>query len=416
MEMKIKCFRFLEAITMATVMTVFSSCASTKATGGQASPDARATVSQSSATASPVEFAANSPAPEVSAKLKVGLFLDEGCRGNGALQWVMLLAHSPQVELTLLDGKAIRDGKLNGLKLLVCPGGGGAKQIGAMKPAGYALVKKFVEEGGSYLGICAGSYNAMNREGRFGFLPYDYIQGAHGKLADLAIDFNEQGAAMLGIEPGRHIARYNGGNVMTPTEPTGKGEAQVLAVFKSSTGNHDKVAYNFIDTPAAVFGKYGKGKVAVTSFHPESYESTHCIALGCVYALSGIKPVPVYPQKSSRPLRVGFLSLACVGPRAANELLELDGNPALDVDIFSLHEINEGRMRHYDVVIMPDGDGNSYKNMFEKTFYKGQFDKYLEQRGRIVASGNGAQYLPKNANVKALPVGESFVKHVLNAD
>ena len=384
------CSRFWEALLMMTAMAMFSSCASTKI-------------------ASKVE----SPAPDAAPKVNVGLFLDDGCRGNGALQWVMLLAHSPQLNLTLLDGQDIRDGKLDGLQLLVCPGGGGAKQIAAMKPKGYALVKKFVEDGGSYLGICAGSYNAMNRDGRFGFLPYDYIQGAHGKLADLAIDFNEQAAAMLGITPGRHIARYNGGNVMTPTEPTGKGDSQVLAVFKSSAGNHDKVAYNFIDTPAAVFGQYGKGKVIVTSFHPESYESTHCIALGCIYALSGVKPTPVYPKKNSRPLHVGFLSLACVGPRAANELLELDSNPALDVDIFSLHEINEGRMRHYDVIIMPDGDGTSYKNMFDKEFYKGQFDNYLEQGGRIVASGNGAEYLPEHKSVKAIPVGESFVKYAL---
>ena len=341
-------------------------------------------------------------------KVKVGLYLDEGCRGNGPWQWARLMAYSPQLELTLLNGQDIRDGKLEGLQMLLCPGGGGAKQIAAMKPEGFALVKKFVEEGGAYLGICAGSYNAMNREGRFGFLPYDYIQGVHGKLADLAIDFTEEGAKMLGITPGRHIARYHGGNIMKPTAPTGKGESQVLAVFKSSVSNYDAAPYNFLDTPSVVYGQYGKGKVLISSFHPESYESTHDIALGYIYALTGVKPVPVYPQKNNRPLHVGFLSTGCVGPRPAREMLALDRDADFDVDIFTLHEIDVGNLRHYDVVVMPDGDENSYQNYLGKEFYKKQFVDYLERGGRIVASGNGAKYLPPHKNIQVIPVGEPF--------
>ena len=379
---------FVAEVTLMALMSLFVSCTSTNIVrdGG--------------------------PGIGIAPEVKVGLFLDEGCRGNGPFQWARLLAHSPQVDLALLDGKDIRDGKLEGLDLLLCPGGGGAKQIGAMKPEGFALVKKYVEEGGCYVGICAGSYNAMNREGRFAFLPYDYIQGAHGKLADLAVDFNEGGAKMLGIPPGRHIARYNGGNIMRATEPTGKGDSKVLAVYKSSVSHYDATPYNFLDTPAAVFGQYGKGKVLVTSFHPESYESTHDIALGCIYALTGVKPVPMYPTKTNHPLRVGFFALGCVGPRATKEMLALDRQAALDVDIFSVHEINVGTLRHYDVVVMPDGDEASYKDYLAKEFYKEQFKSFLERGGRIVASGNGAKYLPPHPNIQVLPVGESFVKAV----
>ncbi|MBR4665802.1 MAG: hypothetical protein IKO93_18200, partial [Lentisphaeria bacterium] len=114
----------------------------------------------------PAEEKASAPVP----RLKAALFLDDGCRGNGALMWAQILARSPEVDLILLDGKDIRDGKLKGRRLLVCPGGGAAKQIAAMKPEGVRAVKKFVEDGGAYLGICAGSYNVMNRKGRFGFL------------------------------------------------------------------------------------------------------------------------------------------------------------------------------------------------------------------------------------------------------
>ena len=217
---------------------------------------------------------------------------------------------------------------------------------------------------------------------------------------------------MLGIQPGRHIARYNEGNIMRATEPTGKGESQVLAVYKSSVSHYDAAPYNFLDTPAVVFGHYGNGRVLVTSFHPESYESTPDIALGCIFALTGVKPVPIYPQKTKHPLRVGFFALGCVGPRATKEMLALDKQAALDVDIFTIHEINVGSLRHYDVVVMPDGDEASYKKYLETDFYKEQFKSFLERGGHIVASGNGAKYLPPHANIQVLPVGEPFVKAV----
>ncbi|MBP5639652.1 MAG: hypothetical protein J6X55_09250 [Victivallales bacterium] len=354
----------------------------------------------------------NRQSASIEPKVKIGLFLDDGCRGNGPYQWVRLLANSPQLDLTLLDGQAIRDGKLADLQVLLCPGGGGAKQIAAMKPEGFERVRKFVEDGGSYIGICAGSYNAMNRDGRFAFLPYDYIDNAYGKLADLAFDFNEEGAKLLGLTPRQRVARYNGGNIMRPTKPTGKGDCQIVAVYKSSVSNYNKVAYNFMDTPAAVFGHYGKGKVMVTSFHPESYESTHDIALGCIYAVTGVKPVPVYPRKNKHPLRVGFCSLACVGTRAATELMALDREPDIDVDIFTLHEIDEGRLRHYDVVVMTDGDESSYSKWFGKEFYQRKFLDYLERGGRIVASGNGGKYLPEHRNVQVLSIGEPFAQAV----
>ncbi len=342
--------------------------------------------------------------------LKVGLYLDEGCRGNGPFMWARLLANSPQIELLLLNGKSIRDGRLSEIQLLLCPGGGGARQIKAMQPEGFMNVKRFVEEGGLFLGICAGSYNTMNRAGRFGFLSYDYIQGA-GKLADLEVDFNEDGAKMLGIKPGKRVVRYNGGNIMKATDPIDKGQSQVLSVFNSSVSGYGRESLNFLGTPSVVYGTYGKGKVLASSFHPESYESTHDIALGYIYALSGVRPVPEYPKKNLRPVRVGFLSLACVGPNATYKMLEMDKDPSLDVDVFSLHEINIGSLRHYDVIVMPDGDENSYKNMMAKEFFKKQIADFLERGGRILASGNGGTYLPKHDNIKVLPVDESFVKY-----
>jgi glutamine amidotransferase PdxT len=357
----------------------------------------------------PAEEKASAPVP----RLKAALFLDDGCRGNGALLWARILARSPEVDLVLLNGKDIRAGKLKGRQLLVCPGGGGARQIAAMKPEGFRVVKKFVEDGGAYLGICAGSYNVMNRKGRFGFLPYDYIDNAHGGLADITAEFNGRGAKLFGIQPGRYAFRYHGGNVMRKTPPTGKGEGEVLAVFKSSVSGVGRPACNFIDKPAVVFGSYGKGKALAISFHPESYEATHDVALGAVYALTGVRPVPVLPCKVKHPVRVGFLSLACVGPRAAREMIALDRNPKLDIDIFSTHELRERGLHHYDVLVLPAGEEKSYKKLMANEFNRSRIMEFLDRGGRIVASGNGAKYLPEHQNVKRLRTGADFAPALL---
>ena len=353
-----------------------------------------------------VVTASTKAAEAVKPKIKVGLFLDKGCFGNGPFCWARLLANSPQLELTLLDGKDIQYGKLDDLQLLVCPGGGGSRQIDSMGPAGFDRVRKFVDDGGGYLGVCAGSYNAMNRPNRFAFLPYDYVDDANGRLADLLVEVTDAGSKLLGLKAGRRIVCYDGGNVMRPTEPTGKGDSQILITFKSCVSEHGRAPYNFMDTPAVVFGQYGKGKVVACSFHPELYESTHCIAMGCIHALTGIQPVVQYPKKDIRPLRVGFLSEACVGPKPARELLELDKKSNLDIEIFSTHEINIGRLRHYDMVVMPDGNESSYKDMMDREFNKNQFHDFLECGGRIVAANSVGKYLPQHDNIQILSADE----------
>ena len=56
-------------------------------------------------------------------RLKVGVYADEGASGIGAIEWFRLVNDSPEMELKLLDGGIIRAGGLNGLDLLVMPGG-----------------------------------------------------------------------------------------------------------------------------------------------------------------------------------------------------------------------------------------------------------------------------------------------------
>ena len=72
-------------------------------------------------------LAAAAPAAK---KVKFGLYVDGGASGNGVFHLASLIYHSPQAELVLLSAADIRNGKLNGIDLLVMPGGGSRKQCG----------------------------------------------------------------------------------------------------------------------------------------------------------------------------------------------------------------------------------------------------------------------------------------------
>ena len=55
--------------------------------------------------------------------LKVAVYADNGPSGIGAVEWFRLVHESPEMKLHLVDGAAVRAGALEGLDVLVMPGG-----------------------------------------------------------------------------------------------------------------------------------------------------------------------------------------------------------------------------------------------------------------------------------------------------
>lgn len=342
--------------------------------------------------------------------VKVGFYVDDGSRNCGVLFWARLLAYSPELELTLLEADDIHSGKLNGLDLLIIPGGSSARQCAKLKKTGLEIIRKFVADGGSYFGICAGFHCTLNRPERMRLLPFEYISGAGGNVAVLAVDISERGAKLLGIDRGRYHARYAHGPIARPGKEPGVGWGEVLGVYKGTVSPVGRPGGNFFDAPAIIHGRFGKGKVIATSFHPESNESTWQIGFGCIYAVTKVKPVPLFPKKQYRPVRVAFWAPAIVGKRCIREWLELDRQPDLDVNPVSHEDLNRGILSHSDVLILTDGREEVYKGLMDNRFMKERITNFLNRGGLVLASGSGGKFLPQHKNVKILPVGESFVR------
>ena len=344
-------------------------------------------------------------------KIKAAFYVDEGSRSNGVFYWARLLSCSPGIEMTPVDGRDLREGKLKGFDLLVIPGGSSAKQYRSMGEAGAEAVRKFVKEGGSYVGICAGFHCALNRKERIGLLPFEYQAGAGGAQAVLPVEISPRGGEILGIKPGRYRVRYSLGPISKPGAPWEHGKGEVLGVYKGTVSPSGRPGGNFFDAPAVIYGNYGKGKVIATSFHPESHVVNHVLAMGCIYAVTGLKTSPVFPKKNYRPVRVGFYTPGTIGKGPILRMLELDREPELDVRFVSGSELNEGILDHLDVFVVPDGIDASHKSLAAGR--KEMFKHFLDRGGKLLVSGAEAAFFVPHKNFKVIPEGRSFVPEAL---
>ena len=342
-------------------------------------------------------------------KVRTGYFIGDGCNGSGVYYWAHMLHCAPALDLTLLDAQDIQNGKLDDLDLLVIPGGSSASQYRDITEKGGDKIREFVKKGGSYVGICAGFHCTLNKPDRFRLMPYTYRDGAGGYRAKLAIDVNERGAKLMNIKSGRYWVSYSRGPISTEVKEWEHGKAETLGIYRS-TVSHIGRDSDFMNSPAIIYGNYGKGKVIATSFHPEMHRMNDPISMGCIYAVTGVKTAPVYQQKVYRPIRVAFFTYT-VNKEPINQFLELDQVKELDVRLISANEVAEGLLLHTDVLVLPDCEVTSKKDPLK--YYHKDIVEFMNRGGKVIAGAKLTPYLTKHKNLTILPSGSSFVKAAL---
>ena len=344
-------------------------------------------------------------------KVRTAFYADTGSRGAGMLQLARVLAHSPGIELVPVTSQDLRGGVLANFDLLVVPGGKVAIQFPGIGKEGAEAIKTFVREGGAYLGICAGCFDALPSENRMGLLPFENIPRAWGRDSMATVDIPKEGAAVLGIEPGRRRVSYNGGPIVrSVTGPWPHGEGRALAFYKSTVSGPDRPAHkDFFGAPAIICGTYGKGKVIGISFHPEKLPDTEEIVTGAVYAVTGFRTAAAHPRKRFHPLRAGYhfapaIGKSCAG--AVREFLELDNHPDL---VLLAGCFTDRNFDGLDLLLFPEGPAGAYDG-FKKEASSKIFLTFLGRGGRIIACEEAAAVLPKHPGVIAVPRGGSLLK------
>ena len=72
------------------------------------------------------------------------------------------MAGKPGAVVVRVCGDDIRAGALDQFNVIAVPGGSGSKEAATIGEDGRDRIRKFVENGGGYIGICAGAYLATS--------------------------------------------------------------------------------------------------------------------------------------------------------------------------------------------------------------------------------------------------------------
>ena len=346
-------------------------------------------------------FAAEPPAmnwsfPQKVAKpLKAGIFHDEN---NSNIVIAKMLEFAPEYELKLLSPEDYLNGTLEGLDLVIQPGGGCRKQYNALGEKGTEALRRFVLDGGKYYGVCAGAFLALqqSRENypRLGLVPFKGDDPAHyrGK-SPIDVELTEEGKTVFeGSEPIRSII-YAGGPVAVLGAPVEDVDVKVLARYAGrtiSTTNPNPVEP--MDGKAAIIGgRVGKGKVFLSGPHPEFEEGAFDMVRSGIKYLTGVSPSPVEYGRVRGAMVVRFH----MSDKASAEYLvgKLYRDPRFMVW--------SGSLSHADAVVFTEKVSDADAGMVKRLLARG---------GRVVVVADTPDEAKAAAKIKGAAVVDSYDK------
>jgi predicted deacylase/glutamine amidotransferase-like uncharacterized protein len=201
----------------------------------------------------------------------IAVFQDAGVTGRGVPQLEKLLGGRADVRLIQLCGEDIRAGMLDQFHVTIFSGGSGSRQAASLGEEGREKVRQFVDEGGVYVGICAGSYLACNGFS-WGLKVLDartassrWRRGA----GQVEVELTDLGRSVLQGGDAPFSIRYVNGPILVPDQAEAIPDFEVLARFRSELAENDTPPGVMIHSPAIVAGNFGQGRVICFSPHPE---------------------------------------------------------------------------------------------------------------------------------------------------
>ncbi|MEO1526029.1 MAG: BPL-N domain-containing protein [Planctomycetota bacterium] len=203
--------------------------------------------------------------------IRVAVFEGDGV-GRSVTDLIDTLS-TDQVEVHRFSADRIRLGELDGIDVLVHPGGSGSRQGKALGPKGRQAVREFVDQGGGFLGVCAGSYLATNDYSwslnLIDAKVLDRRHWARGK-GTVQLELSPNGSSFFGI-PSEIDLYYGQGPLLARREwdDADVPNYESLAIYKSEIAENGAPKGVMIGTSAIVRSEFGGGRVFCFSPHPE---------------------------------------------------------------------------------------------------------------------------------------------------
>lgn len=233
--------------------------------------------------------------PPNPASLKIAIFDGDGAPKSGVDSVCDRVKSMPGSTITLVKAEQIAAGGLAGYDVVIFSGGSGGTQAKALGDEGRAKVREFVKNGGGYVGICAGAYLACsNFSWGLGILNASTVSSKWMRGSGfMDVEVTVDGAPIIGPVDGIFKVRYNNGPIIKPGDRADLPAYRPLSLFRSEVAKNGSPVGVMVNSPAQAVSTFGKGRVFISSPHPENTPGLeHLIPRGILWAAGKLEESP----------------------------------------------------------------------------------------------------------------------------
>ena len=217
-------------------------------------------------------------------RIAVAVYDGPGNGGAGVPKVLEEIGRQPDMLAVRVSADDLRGGALEGFQAVMFTGGSGSGQAKALGLEGRQRIREFVDRGGCYIGICAGSYLACSGfSWGLGLIDARTLSPLwqRGK-ATVKVELTPAGRRALGMGEGWFDCLYAQGPIVGPAEDENLPDYEVLAWFRTEVAANNTPKGIMLNSPAVFAGHFGRGRVICFSPHPEQTKGLESWISGAV--------------------------------------------------------------------------------------------------------------------------------------
>jgi hypothetical protein len=210
--------------------------------------------------------------PAKTKPVKVAIFNGKGASIEGIENMEKCIGTIPQATSTRVPGDQWATVDLKPFDVVVFSGGSGSAEAEAIDEAGRKNVREFVRNGGGYVGVCAGAYLACaNFKWSLGILNASTVSSKWQRgQGFMDLEVTDEGRKLLGDVQGTFKVRYHNGPIIKPAGRDDLPPYTPVVMFRSEIAEHGTPVGVMVNSPSQAIGTFGKGRVFISSPHPEN--------------------------------------------------------------------------------------------------------------------------------------------------
>ena len=214
--------------------------------------------------------------------LDVAIYYDYGVTQNTIVVWDNFFRKFFGAEPKQCGSGDFSYDKIKNYDLLVVPGGKGYQESLSMTEDDKAGLKRYVDEGGKLLAVCAGAFLVSQDDSwSLGMVDLTQNESKKSHLSDeiIHINFNvtDKGQEIFNTHLNEIKLRYHGGPVMKAV-----GNVEILLTFADEVPHDTEIQDFSKGKVAATYSTYGKGKILTISPHIEKTEPANYLLANAV--------------------------------------------------------------------------------------------------------------------------------------